>query len=517
MSLRNPDIYHRAYTQALLDNMTYCYAAGTNKISSISDAASATQGGFRAASGGMTYACPDRMKMSIGDVNACPPLLFIIDKWRGSMVSNAAKGITSITYNHLNLPTNITITGGKTIDFTYTASGTKLRKVVKTGATINLVQEYINGIEYRGTAIPASTIEAIYHAEGRLYYTGSAWQREFTIKDHLGDTRITYADINGDGVVATPSEILQENNYDPRLTLCMQIIVVGQAFGYTNDGVWMNHVNNDNLYQYNGKELNNDHGIGMMDYGARWYDGGIGRWTQVDPMAENRSWVSTYNYVQNNPILRNDPTGALDQVGDPVQPSVAGILLEGAYQAISAGFNYIMRAGEALGLGTEGRSTRASVRHSEGGGVEGIDIVNGPSLGFVAETKSAIGDALALTPLKGGAAVLAAETGVKNEAVNVLKSSGAARREAMREAGIPTSQQPISQSRNASGREYTYSSAKKGGGTEIKSVQQQTMDASHPGQNHWEAGKVRTDADGNIKMNNYGRPRLDNDKSKINY
>ena len=32
----------------------------------------------------------------------------------------------------------------------------------------------------------------------------------------------------------------------------------------------------------------------------------------MDPLAEERSWMTPYNYVQNNPILRIDPTGALD-------------------------------------------------------------------------------------------------------------------------------------------------------------------------------------------------------------
>ena len=36
------------------------------------------------------------------------------------------------------------------------------------------------------------------------------------------------------------------------------------------------------------------------------------RWLSVDPMASERSWVSPYNFVQNNPINRIDPNGALD-------------------------------------------------------------------------------------------------------------------------------------------------------------------------------------------------------------
>ncbi len=93
-----------------------------------------------------------------------------------------------------------------------------------------------------------------------------------------------------------------------------------------------------------------------------------------------------------------------------------------------------------------------------------------------------------------------------------------ARSEAMRKERIPTSQQPVSQSKNASGREYQYEVPKSGGGTGLKSVQQQTLDRSHPGQEHWEAGTVKTDPlTGEVRMNDYGRPKLINDKSKVDY
>lgn len=98
------------------------------------------------------------------------------------------------------------------------------------------------------------------------------------------------------------------------------------------------------------------------------------------------------------------------------------------------------------------------------------------------------------------------------------KTDRAARREAMREQGIPTSQQPDSQTQNESGREYTYTVPKDGGGTEQKSVQQQTRDntgnESHD-QPHWESGSIKTDKRGNPRMNRHGRPQLRNQKSKV--
>lgn len=57
---------------------------------------------------------------------------------------------------------------------------------------------------------------------------------------------------------------------------------------------------------------------------------------------------------------------------------------------------------------------------------------------------------------------------------------------------------------------------KKGGGTELKSVQQQTLDRSHKEQPHWEAGKIKMDKD-IPQFNKYNRPKLKSDKSKTYY
>lgn len=62
-----------------------------------------------------------------------------------------------------------------------------------------------------------------------------------------------------------------------------------------------------NVYRYNGKEL--DEATGLYDYGARYYDPAIARWTGVDPLADEFAPWSPYSYVYDNPLIHTDPTG----------------------------------------------------------------------------------------------------------------------------------------------------------------------------------------------------------------
>jgi RHS repeat-associated protein len=57
--------------------------------------------------------------------------------------------------------------------------------------------------------------------------------------------------------------------------------------------------------------------ITLMHVGARWYDPGIGRFVQRDPIGLGGG-VNVYAYCQANPLMRIDPHGLYDVVEDVV-------------------------------------------------------------------------------------------------------------------------------------------------------------------------------------------------------
>src|SRR5690606_22418430 len=147
-------------------------------------------------------------------------------------------------------------------------------------------------------------------------------------KDHLGNVRLSYADINGNGTIEPATEILEENNYYP--------------FGLKHKGY--NEIVNSNRseaaekYKFGGKELNNELGLDLYDFSARNYDPALGRWLNVDPLAEHPNQVdkSPYAYTWNNPVNLTDPDGMC-----PICPFIAkGLTGAGIDYMLQGAMNY---------------------------------------------------------------------------------------------------------------------------------------------------------------------------------
>ena len=243
-----------ASSYGLIDNLTFTLAG--NQLSRVDDAAAAS-----AYNGGFEF------KDGVKQANE-----YTYDS-NGNLTKDLNKGISTITYNVLNLPNMVTFSDGSTIAYTYGADGTKLKTVHKTGSTTTTT-------DYCGNVVYENGVQKLLLTD-EGYVTLSDSKYHYYLKDHQGNNRVV---INQSGTVE------ETNHYYP--------------FG----GVFAN-TGNTQPYKYNGKEFDGKKGVNLYDYGARHYDAALGRFTTVDSLAEKHYSESLYTYCYSNPINCIEPNG----------------------------------------------------------------------------------------------------------------------------------------------------------------------------------------------------------------
>ncbi len=224
----------------------------------------------------------------------------------GNMTKDENKNITAIAYNHLNLPTLITVNNGTTatIGYVYDATGMKLQKTLTDGTATSTY--YAGNYVYSGSDLASAELQFFNHPEGYVkpvieiqqvkgstngVTTYSAFEYVFQYKDHLGNVRLSYADSNLDGAITPSTEIIEESNFYP--------------FGLKQNGY--NNVvssNGNSLAQkfktFEGQELDESLNLNWHHFKFRSYDKAIGRFLQIDPLAPTYVYNSTYAFAENN-------------------------------------------------------------------------------------------------------------------------------------------------------------------------------------------------------------------------
>lgn len=257
----------------VIDNLIYGYAPNSNRLVYVEDQSWNSSGyhsGFDDHNKGVGYTY---------DVNG--NLTYIDNK----------NTYTSLTYNHLNLPTTIKQTelgvNVGAISYVYNANGQKVKKTLtmQTPTASTTTTDYLGGFQYQN-----NVLQFFPTAEGYFKQkAGSAigiGDYVFNYTDHLGNIRLSYQDKNSDTVI-TSDEILEETHYYP--------------FGMKHKGyVTMGDTNYK--YKFQGQERQDELGLNWDSFKWRNYDPAMARFMNIDPLSEKYAYQSHYNFSENRVI-----------------------------------------------------------------------------------------------------------------------------------------------------------------------------------------------------------------------
>ena len=150
--------------------------------------------------------------------------------------------------------------------------------------------DYVNG---QGFCCNDGTPEAV-QARAMNASTRAAVDNNFHDKDNYEKMQFFYhPDHLGSSSYIT--------NLDGEVAQHIEYVPFGEVFIEERNNTW------NTPYLFNAKEF--DEETGMYYYGARYYDPRLSLWISTDPMEEKYSNISSYCFVNNNPVIFIDPDG----------------------------------------------------------------------------------------------------------------------------------------------------------------------------------------------------------------
>ncbi|ALR29411.1 hypothetical protein ATE47_02165 [Chryseobacterium sp. IHB B 17019] len=256
----------------LMDNLSYSYTG--NRLDTVTDS-SGNYMGYPDTSGNLIHY----------DAN-------------GNMTDHVDKAILQIDYNYLNLPKyvkfNQYITGRNSAiyvnsTYNYRADGSKIAKVYtfkdprisNTLATTST--DYLDGFQYEaksgGTESTIATLQFIPTSEG--YFDFGQNKYIYQYKDQVGNIRLAF---------------FKDGSGNPAIDRATDFYPFGLEFG--GNGLNINNsVSPSYTYTFQGQEKQQE--TGWNSFRWRNYDPTIGRFFNIDPLAEKFPHNSTYAFQEN--------------------------------------------------------------------------------------------------------------------------------------------------------------------------------------------------------------------------
>ena len=211
------------------------------------------------------------------------------------------------------MPDTLQMGSGHMTDYGYDATGTKTfsEHNTATGSTVTMpigstlknntlgyttqsstMTMYLDNMVYEDWNISKIRIpDGLLIRSNAVTETTPTFAYNYYLKDHLGNIRVVLHDAcNGTPVID------QVSNYYP----------FGMEYGESAQD--QSEVTYQN-YLFGGKEFDRKFEVNTYDFGARGYDGTLGRWTSVDPLCEKYYSISPYAYCAGSPIRIIDPNG----------------------------------------------------------------------------------------------------------------------------------------------------------------------------------------------------------------